>query len=144
MSFAAKLSLLRRMQFLPRKQLEDFYTKVIVPSVTYGPVVWERATRHTSAIWKNYSLEPDVLYTDYHRTPVLQTFRDVLMQTRWDSLEIMYKVRLAEFTFNCIKGYNATELNDLFVQRNSSRESRGNGEIVFPSPETNSMRNSIK
>ena len=29
---------------------------------------------------------------------------DVLMQTRWDSLERMYKVRLAEFTFKCVKG----------------------------------------
>ena len=30
-SFASKLSLLRRMRFLPRKQLEDFFTKVILP-----------------------------------------------------------------------------------------------------------------
>ena len=29
-SFASKLSLLRRMRFLPRKQVEDFYTKVIL------------------------------------------------------------------------------------------------------------------
>ena len=69
---------------------------------------------------------------------------DVLIQTRWDSLERMYKVRLAEFTFKCIKGYNATEIKDLFVQGNSSRESRRNREIVLPSPETNFMRNSIK
>ena len=45
-SFASKLSLLRRMRFLPRKQVEDFYTKVILPSVTYGLIVWDRgATR---------------------------------------------------------------------------------------------------
>ena len=69
---------------------------------------------------------------------------DILTQTRWDSLERMYKVRLAKLTFKCIKGYNATELKHLFVQRNSSRESRRNGEIVLPSPDTNFMRNSIK
>ena len=39
-SFPSKLSLLRRMRFLPRKQVEDFYTKVILPSVTYGLIVW--------------------------------------------------------------------------------------------------------
>ena len=39
-SFASKLSLLRRMRFLPQNQLEDFYTKVILPSVTYGLTVW--------------------------------------------------------------------------------------------------------
>ena len=38
-SFASKLSLLRRMRFLPQKQLEDFYTKVILPSVTYSLTV---------------------------------------------------------------------------------------------------------
>ena len=46
-SFASKLSLFRRMRFLPRKQLEDFYTKLIMPSVTYGLTVWDRATRRT-------------------------------------------------------------------------------------------------
>ena len=38
-SFASKLSLLQRMKFL-RKQSGDFHTKVILPSVTYGLVVW--------------------------------------------------------------------------------------------------------
>ena len=39
-SFPSTLSLLRRMRFLPRKQVEDFYTKVILQSVTYGLIVW--------------------------------------------------------------------------------------------------------
>ena len=38
-SFASKPSLLLRMRFLLRKQLIDFYTKVLLPSVTYGFVV---------------------------------------------------------------------------------------------------------
>ena len=46
-SFASKLSLLRLMRFLPRKPLEDFYTRLIMPSVTYGVTVWDRATRRT-------------------------------------------------------------------------------------------------
>ena len=92
------------------------------------------ATRHTSVIWKNYTPGPDVSCMDYHGTPVLQ----------WDSLDRMYKVRLAEFTFKCTKGYNVTELKDLFVQRNSNCESRRNREIVLPSPEANFLRNSIQ
>ena len=55
----------------------------------------------------------------------------------------VWKAKVFQFTFTCIKGYNATEVKDLFVQRNSWRESRRNGEIV-PSPETNFMRTSIK
>lgn len=69
---------------------------------------------------------------------------DVLTQSLWDSLERIYKARLAEFAYKCMKGYNATEFKDLFVQRNSNRESRRNGEIVLPRPETNFIRNSIQ
>ena len=39
-----------------------------------------------------------------------------LMQTGWDSLETMYKVRLTEFVFKCIKGYTDTEFKDLFFR----------------------------
>lgn len=140
-SFASKLSLLRRMQFLLRKQLEDFYTKVILPSVTYGLLVWGSCNKtYFSNLKKLHARAGRIVYELSWETSTA----DVFMQTRWDSLERMYKVRLAEFTFKCIKGYNATKLKDLFVQRNSRRESRRNGETVLPSSETNFMRNSIK
>ena len=36
---------------------------------------------------------------------------DVLTRTGWDSLETMYKVRLTEFVFKCMKGFTVTEFN---------------------------------
>ena len=39
-SFANKLSLLKRSRFLPKEVLEDFYFKIILPSVNYGLVLW--------------------------------------------------------------------------------------------------------
>ena len=127
-SFASKLSLLRRMQFLPRKQLEDFSIKVILPSVTYGLVVWGSCNKkHFSNLEKLHARAGRIVYGLSWDTGTA----DVLMHTRWDSLERMYKVRLAEFTFKCIKGYNATDLKDLFVQWNSSRENRRIGDIMF-------------
>ena len=54
----------------------------------------------------------------------------------------MYKLRLTEFVFNCIKGYTVTEFKELFVQRNSGR--RTNGDIILPRLETNFVRNSIR
>ena len=39
---------------------------------------------------------------------------DVLTRTGWGSLETMYKVRLTEFLFKCIKGYTVAECKDLF------------------------------
>ena len=38
--FANKLDLLKRSRFLPKSVLRDFYFKVILPSVTYGLVLW--------------------------------------------------------------------------------------------------------
>ena len=39
-AFAKKLDLIRRSRLLPKDVLIDFYFKVILPSVTYGLVVW--------------------------------------------------------------------------------------------------------
>ena len=54
----------------------------------------------------------------------------------------MYKVRLTEFVFKCLKGYTITEFKDLFLQRNSGR--RRNENIILPRRETNFIRNSIR
>ena len=60
----------------------------------------------------------------------------------YDSLETMYKLRLTEFVFKCLKGYPVTEFKDLFLQRNSGRRRTEN--IILPRPETNFIRNSIR
>ena len=39
-SFVTKLNLLKRSRFLPSDLLLTFYSKVILPSVTYGLIVW--------------------------------------------------------------------------------------------------------
>ena len=39
-SFAKKLDLIRRSRFLPKNVLTNFYFKVILPSVTFGLVLW--------------------------------------------------------------------------------------------------------
>ena len=38
--FTKKLSLLKALYFLPRQTRTDFYLRVILPSVTYGMLVW--------------------------------------------------------------------------------------------------------
>ena len=138
-SFASKLSLLRCMRFLPRKQLEDFYTKVILPSVTYGLIVWGSCNKtHLNNLEKLHARAGRIVYG----LPWDISAEDVLTRTGWDSLETMYKVRLTEFVFKCMKGFTVTEFKDLFVQRNSGR--RRNEDIILPRPETNFIRNSIR
>ena len=93
-SFASKLSLLRHMRFLPQKQLEDFYTKVILPSVTYGLTVWGSCNKtHLNNLEKRHARAGRIVY----RLPWDTSAEDVLMRTEWDSLETMYKLRLTEY-----------------------------------------------
>ena len=137
-SFASKLSLLRRMRFLPQKQLEDFYTKVILPSVTYGLTVWGSCNKtHLNNLEKLHARTGRIVYGLAWDISA----EDVLMRTGWDSLETMYKLRLTEFVSKCLKGYTITEFKDLFLQRNSGR--RRNENIILPRPEMNLFRNSI-
>ena len=72
-SFASKLSLLRRMRFLPQKQLEDFYTKVILPSVTYGLTVWGSCNKtHLNNLEKLHARAGRIVYGLSHGTLALR------------------------------------------------------------------------
>ena len=127
------------MRFLSRKQLEDFYTKVILPSVTYGLIVWGSCNKtHLNNLEKLHARAGRIVYG----LPRDISAEDVLTRTGWDSLETMYKVRLTEFVFKCMRGFTVTKFKDLFVQRNSGR--RRNEDIILPRPETNFIRNSIR
>ena len=139
-SFESKLSLLRRTRFLTRKQLEDLYTKVILhPSVTYGLTVWGSCNKTHINNLEELRARAGRIVCGLHWDTSAE---DVLMRTGWDSLETMYKLRLTEFVFKCIKGYTVTECKDLFLQRNSGRKRNEN--ITLPKPEANFIRNSIR
>ena len=127
-------------RLLPQKQLGDFYAKVILPPVTYGLTVWgSRNTTHgLNNLEKLHARAGRIVYG----LPWDTSAEDVLMRTGWDSLETMYKLRLTEFVFKCLKGYTVTEFEDLFLQRNSG--CRRNENIILPRPETNFIRNSIR
>ena len=109
-----------RMRFLPQKQLEDFYSKVILPSVTYGLTVWGSCNKthqnnleklHARAGWTVYGLPWDT------------SAEDALMRTGWDSLETIYKLRLTEFVFKCLKVTRSRNLKICFYRgiRHSSK-----------------------
>ena len=128
------------MRFLPQKQLEDFYTKVIQSSVTYvGLTMWGSCNKtHLNNLEKLHARAERIVYG----LPWVTSAEDVLMRTRWDSLETMYELRLTEFVFKCLKGYTVTKFKDLFLQRNSG--GRRNETIILPRPETNFIKNSIR
>ena len=126
-------------RLLPQKQLGDFYAKVILPPVTYGLTVWGSCNKtHLNNLEKLHARTGRIVYGLAWDISA----EDVLMRTGWDSLETMYKLRLTEFVFKCLKGYTVTEFKDLLLQRNSGR--RKNENIILPRRETNFIRNSIR
>ena len=91
------------MRFLPQKQLEDYYTKVIMPSVTYGLAVWGSGNKkHLNNLEKLHGRAGRILYG----LPWDTSAEDVWIRTRWDSLETMYKLRLTEFVFRVTPSRN--------------------------------------
>ena len=139
-SFASKLSLLRRTREVFLLLPSEEYTKVILhPSVTYGLTVWGSCNKTHINNLEELRARAGRIVCGLHWDTSAE---DVLMRTGWDSLETMYKLRLTEFVFKCIKGYTVTEFKDLFLQRNSGRKRKEN--IILPRPETNFIRNSIR
>ena len=121
-------------------QLEDLYKKVILhPSVTYGLTVWGSCNKTDINNLEELRARAGRIVCGLQWDTSAE---DVLMRTGWDSLETMYKLRLTEFVFKCIKGYTVTEFKDLFLQRNLGRKRNEN--IILPRPETFFIRNSIR
>ena len=53
-SLTQKLNLLRSLYFLLTTARGDFYFKVILPSVTYGLVVWAPVANRSLMCWRKY------------------------------------------------------------------------------------------
>ena len=55
-AYTSKVNLLRRSQFLPTKQHQEFYLKLILPSVLYGQMVWGSCNKTCLIALKSYIL----------------------------------------------------------------------------------------
>ena len=90
--FARKLDLIKRSRLLPKEVLINFYFKVILPSVTYGLVLWGSCTNvhlfdslerlHFRAARIIFNLPKDMRSSD------------VLEHANWHPLSYCYKLAL--------------------------------------------------
>ena len=90
-SFAAKVSQLKRMRFLPVKVQEEIYFKTIIAAVTYAVTVWGTC--------------PPALFNDLekihvraakiiHQIPSHSDKVETMNVARWDSLDYIYKRKI--------------------------------------------------
>ena len=94
-NFAKKLDLMKRSRFLPRDVLEQFYFKVILPSVSYGLVMWGGCNNveNFNALERLHYRATKIIFN----LPRDTTPMEVLTHTKWPSLFNTYKYK--QFTF---------------------------------------------
>ena len=90
-SFSSKLNLLRSRYFLPTTARADFYFKVILPSVTFGLVVWGSCGKSLfHELEKIHVCAAKIIYGLDWYIPSDQ----VLAQSKWPAVEDLYEYRL--------------------------------------------------
>ena len=91
-SFAKKLCLLKRSRFLPRKILEHFYFRVILPSVSYGLIMWDGCNNSEmfTCMERLHNRAARIIYNLLNDTPSTETME----YAGWSSLYYNYKIAL--------------------------------------------------
>ena len=97
-NFSKKLNLLKKYSFLKRRALLDLYFKVILPSVTYGIIVWGGCnnSNHIQALETLHRRAARIIFNLQWDTP-----SDTVMEiTKWDSILDLYKLSLIKGQMN--------------------------------------------
>ena len=114
-SFAKKLDLIRRSRFLPKDVLTNFYFKVILPSVTYGLVLW----------WScfNADLFDSLERLHYRVTRIIFNLPkdmrslDLLRQADWHTLSYSYQLVLLKLMHKAFHDKLPQVLSDNIVMK---------------------------
>ena len=117
-SFCSKLSLIRRISFLPANVLEDIYYKTIIPAVTFGMLIW--ATCPENRIYCLEELHARAARI-IHRIPKRTNMQDSLNKANWKPLKYLYNRRLASFMLDVYKEITDPMLQNLFKPSRSRR-----------------------
>ena len=79
------------MNFLPQDALEEFYTKVILPSVLYGQILWSSCDKtHLDIIERMHARAARVVYRQSWDTETSKA----LTTAGWQTLDAIYKRKL--------------------------------------------------
>ena len=129
-SFAKKLDLIRRSRFLPKDVLINFYFKVILPSVTYGLVLWGSCFN----AYLSYSLER--LHCRAARIifnlPKDMRSLDVLRQVDWHPLSYSYKLVLLKLMHKAFHDKLPQVLSDNIVMKPTGYSLRASDSLTVP------------
>ena len=96
-SFANKLSLIKNSRFLPKQDLLNMYSKVIVPAVTYGISVWGGTNRQDDldSLERLHCRAARVIFNFAKNLPSAE----VLTRAKWDTQRTCYKQSTLKLTY---------------------------------------------
>lgn len=130
-SFTNKLNLLRKSKFLPKSVLEQFYFSVILPSITYGLVIWANGSNSElfRSIDKLHGRAAKLIYNLGYDT----SYEAALKTTKWHSLAYIYKIKLFKLMHNAYNDRLPVPLSDNIVtMRNTKYSLRRSENIAIP------------
>ena len=141
-SFANKLGLLKKSRFLPRNVRQDLYFKIILPSVTYGLILWGSCCNsdlfqslerlHCRAARLIFNLPKDM------------TSADVLQRAQWQTLSTYYKLAIFICFYKAFHDRLPVTLIDLiFKKRATNYSTRTCASLTVPRFNTRYMKDSV-
>ena len=135
-SFTQKPNLLRSLYFLPTKARADFYFKIILPSVTYGLVIWGSCGKTLLSELEHVRAAKLIYGMD---TPS----EEVLARAGWTTIGHMYSQKMLLLAY---KGYYSLlpiPLQPLFTKCNFKYNLRKKFTLQLARPKTDFLKKSI-
>ena len=132
-AFTQQLNLLKSLYFLPEKGREDFYLKVILPSVTYGLMIWSSCGKTLmDEIERIHVRAAKIIYKLDWRTPSDQ----VLVKANWNTIRDMNLKFLLCFAYKCYYGYVPEQLQSFVRKSNYTYDFRRKLSLAVPVPKS--------
>ena len=141
-SFVNKLCLLKKLRFLPRIMLPDFYLRVVFPSVNYGLILWGACCNSDNL---------DFLERLHCRAAriIFNLLKDmashgVLERAEWFIIRFYYKLAIFKFMHKAYNGRLPSTLTNCIVKkRNLSYSMRACDSLLVPCFNTCFMKDSV-
>ena len=139
-AFTQKLNLLKSLCVLPKKGRENFYFKVILPSVTYGMMIWSSCGKTLmDEIERIHVRAAKIIYKLDWGTPSDQ----VLVKANWNTIRDMNSKCVLCFAYKCYYGHVPEQLQSIVRKSNHTYDFRRKLSLALPVPKSNYVRNSI-
>ena len=141
-SFAKKLGLLKKSRFLPRNVRQDLYFKVILPSVTYGLILWGSCCNSDlfQSLERLHCMAARLIFN----LPKDMASVDVLQRAQWPTLSIYYKSAIFICFHKAFHDRLPFTLIDLISKKRATYYStRTCASLIVPRFKTRYMKDSV-